>query len=373
MLIVRAMVVMSSVVAAGITVFAGARQQVPQTTPAPAGVSGTGAASTAAAAAPPTATAQLLTAPLVSFDDFLAGVAREALARGISQATIDLALTGLTPEPVVVTRDRAQPETTLSLDAYVARSLTRTLIATARREATRQASLLERVHGTYGVPPPVVMALWGIESNFGKFTGTYPTVRALATLAYDGRRPLFRDELFAALSIVDREQVAPDRLKGSWAGAMGQPQFMPSSFLTHAVDFDGDGRIDIWTTTADVFASMGNFLRNKGWQAGERWGREVAVGRAAMTRIDREIAMRTQGCRAERAMTVARPLAAWRALGVTLPSGVPLPAASIAASLVRGERRNFLVYENYEALLDYNCSSAYAITVGLLSDRIASP
>jgi len=218
----------------------------------------------------------------------------------------------------------------------------------------------------------MMVSIWGLESNYGAFTGTYPTIASLATLAYDGRRPLFRTELFEALRIVDQGRATAADLKGSWAGAMGQPQFMPSSYLTHAVDFDGDGRADIWTSLPDVFASMANYLRNSGWQAGERWGREVRVSKAAMTRIDRSVEMRTGSCRAVREMTVARPLSAWKKLGVTLADGRPLPAADLSASLVRGEKRNFLVYGNYQALLAYNCSHSYAITVGLMADRIGA-
>jgi membrane-bound lytic murein transglycosylase B len=309
--------------------------------------------------------------PPVSFEAFVDGLRTEARARGITAATIESALGTLTPEPVVVSRDRSQPELTQSLDAYVARRLTPRTITTAREALRSQRTLLTRMARVYGVPPPVLVAIWGIESNFGRFTGTYSTVRSLATLAYDARRPLFRDELFDALAIIDRGDASAEGLKGSWAGAMGQPQFMPSSFLAYAIDHDGDGRADIWQSRADVFASMANYLKQKGWTAGERWGREVRVSRAAMTRIDRGVAMRAEGCRAVRELTAPRPLAEWQALGVRLPGGQALPAAGMTASLVRGEARHFLVYRNFEAILDYNCSNAYAVTVALLSDRIA--
>jgi len=151
---------------------------------------------------------------------------------------------------------------------------------------------------------------------------------------------------------------------------MGQPQFMPSSFLKHAIDFDGDRQIDIWTSEADVFGSMANYLKASGWHEGERWGREVKVSRAVMTKIDRAVPMRTTGCRAVREMTVARPLAEWRKLGVTLTSGAALPTSTVTASLVRGQRRHFLVYRNYDAILDYNCSNSYGVSVGVLADKI---
>ena len=169
--------------------------------------------------------------------------------------------------------------------------------------------------------------------------------------------------------MVDRG-VAPGDMKGSWAGAMGQPQFMPSSFLQHAVDFDKDGRIDIWTTPADVFGSMGHYLQQKGWSSKARWGREVRVSQAVRDRIERQIAMRTDGCRAAREMTVRAPLTEWHALGVTQVNGAALPVADIDAALVRGQSRSFLVYPNYEALLGYNCSNSYAIAAGLLADAI---
>jgi membrane-bound lytic murein transglycosylase B len=216
-----------------------------------------------------------------------------------------------------------------------------------------------------------MVAIWGVESNFGRFVGVRPIVTALATLAYDARRPgLFRNELFAALSIVDRGLVTLPDLKGSWAGAMGQPQFMPSSYLKYAVDFDGDGKADIWTSEADVFGSMANYLKMAGWTEGETWGREVRLTKAALGRIEKTVPMRPSGCRAVRDLTEARPLSSWKKLGVTLPGGKPLPASSTEASLVRGRVRHFLVYRNYHAILDYNCSNSYAVSIGVLADRI---
>ena len=305
-----------------------------------------------------------------TFEDFLTALRAEALSRGIGQATLDVALAGLVPEPVVVARDRAQPEATLSLDQYAARRTDARTVTAGRTELRRHAGVLDRVEASYGVPPAVVVAVWGLESNFGRFTGSYSTVKALATLAYDGRRALFRRELFDALAILERGDVPLDRLKGSWAGAMGQPQFMPSSYLAHAVDFDGDGRADIWASTPDVFGSMANYLHNAGWSSELRWGREVAIPVAARARIDRSVPMRREGCRAVRELSEPRPLKEWASLGVTLPGGGRLPSADVDASLVRGERRYFLAYRNYEALLSYNCSNAYAVSVGLLADKI---
>jgi peptidoglycan lytic transglycosylase B len=306
-----------------------------------------------------------------SFSDWLAALRAEALAKGIHAATLDEALGNLEPDPDVLAHDRAQPELTQSLDDYVAARLNPTTLATAVEMSHRYRTLLRRIQTAYGVPGPVMVAIWGLESKFGQITGSRPVVAALATLAYDSRRPgLFRGELFQALTILDRGLVKTSDLVGSWAGAIGQPQFMPSSFLKYAVDFDKDGRIDIWNSPADVLGSMANYLKLAGWTAGERWGREVRVSEAAMTRIEKDIPMRTSGCRALQNMTVARPLGEWRRLGVRLVGGGRLPASAMKASLVRGEKRDFLVYGNYEALIDYNCSNAYAVSVGLLSDQL---
>jgi len=316
------------------------------------------------------AAAQAPAAP-VTFEAFVTELRTEALSRGISAATVDATLTNIEPVTVVVTRDRSQPEITQSLDAYVQQRVTPGRVTTGRKMLNTHRALLARVEKQYGLPPPVMVAIWGIESNFGSFTGSYSTIPALATLAWDGRRPLFRSELFEALKIVDQGRASATELKGSWAGAMGQPQFMPSSYLSHAVDFDEDGHANIWTSLPDVFASMANYLEKSGWARGVRWGREVRITKAAMTRVDRAVPMRTaSGCRAFREMTVARPLAEWAKLGVTLPGGGALPKADMTASLVRGQTRHFLVYENYHALIAYNCSHAYAVTVGTLADKI---
>jgi membrane-bound lytic murein transglycosylase B len=307
-----------------------------------------------------------------AFQEWLAGVRAEALARGIGATTVAAALADVSPLPVVVERDRTQAELTLNLDLYLKRRLTPAVVRSARSMAHTHRALLRRVESTYGVPGSVVTAIWGLESNFGRFTGVRPTIPALATLAHDGRRvALFREELFAALTILDRGDVSLDRLRGSWAGAMGQPQFMPSTYLSDAVDFDGDGRRDIWTSTADVFGSIANYLTRRGWVAGQRWGREVVVTERTAARVAVAIPLRMSGtCRAIRDMTEARPLTEWARLGVMLTNGRPLPVSTIEASLARVDRRTFLVYANYEALLAYNCANTYALSVALLADRI---
>jgi len=306
-----------------------------------------------------------------TFDDFLVELRAEALKRGISAATVEKALTGVEPLPVVLERDRGQAEHVVTPDQYIKRRLTPALVRTARKMATAHKTVLQRVSARYDVPRGIVLAIWGLESNFGRFSGVRPIVQALATLAYDNRRAaLFRSELFYALQILDRGDIELERLKGSWAGAMGQPQFLPSSYLQYAVDFDDDGRADIWRSQPDVFASIANYLQARGWAGDERWGREVRVTKAVQQRIENQVPQRKEGCRAVREMTEPLPLARWRALGVTLAGGRRLPNADLNASLVDAGRRHFLVYRNYHALLEYNCAHAYALSVALLADRI---
>ena len=270
----------------------------------------------------------------------------------------------------------------LSLEKYLSRRLTPKLVKTGREMFARHRTLLEEVGSRYGVSPRIIVGVWGLESNFGRFSGVRPTIAALATLAWDPRRSaFFRGEFFDALEILARGDVELARMRGSWAGAMGQVQFMPSSYLKFAEDFDGDGRRDIWSSPPDVFASIANFLRDHGWTAGESWGREVKVSREAARRIGTKVDTRQGTCVATRDMTVALPMTRWQQLGVTLPNGGALPAshtdpgagtsgASDTAALVSGATRHFLVYANYDALLEYNCAHAYAISVGVLANRI---
>ncbi|MEW5982289.1 MAG: lytic murein transglycosylase [Acidobacteriota bacterium] len=306
-----------------------------------------------------------------SFDDWLAALRTEALGRGISERTVTAALGGIEPLPIVLERDRAQAETTLTIEQYLRQRLTPRVVRTARDMAIRHRQMLGRVSAAYGVPASIVVAIWGLESNFGRFTGVRPTIATLVTLAYDGRRSLFREELFSALRIIDEDGFGVDELRGSWAGAMGQPQFMPSSYLRYAVDYDRDGRRDIWATLPDVFASMANYLRANGWKTGVRWGRGVSLSKAVTLRVRAAVPARGRGaCEAVRSMSEARSVNEWRALGVKLANGSSLPASNMAASLVRVDRHAYLVYQNYEALLSYNCAHPYALSVALLADRI---
>ncbi len=295
------------------------------------------------------------------FTAFLARIRARARALGIRETTLARALEGLRPLPRVVALDRRQPERRLTFGDYRRRVLSAERIATGRLLLRRHRRLLARVEARWGVPAAVLVALWGIESAYGRVTGDHPVIAALATLAFEGRRrALFERELLAALAILDRERLAPERLRGSWAGAMGQPQFMPTTYRRYAVDFDGDGRRDIWHSLPDVFASMAHYLRVAGWRPGWRWGREVAPVPAAAV--------------AHAGLGNRLPLRRWQRLGLRRIDGGPLPAASIRASLLLPDgppAPAFLVYDNFRVLLRWNRSVHFAATVGLLADAIA--
>jgi membrane-bound lytic murein transglycosylase B len=216
-----------------------------------------------------------------------------------------------------------------------------------------------------------IIAIWGIETRYGGITGNIPIFQALATLAWEPRRAeYFRNELFNALTMVSKGYIETKAMTGSWAGAMGHPQFMPSSYLKFAEDFDGDGRRDIWRSTPDALASIAHYLEESGWDDEFTWGREVRVTPEARARIDQETTKRTEGCFAMRNMTERIPLGAWQALGVRRVDGTALPNSDVKAGLVTTDRRTFLVYENYDAILRYYCAHYYALTVALLADQI---
>jgi membrane-bound lytic murein transglycosylase B len=304
------------------------------------------------------------------FELWMSSLRVEAAARGIRPEIIEQAFAGVEPVEQILERDRTQAEFTLNLESYLARRLTRQTVRTAQKMYANHRTLLHRVADKYKVSPRILVAVWGLESNFGRFAGVRPTIPTLTTLAYDQRRgAMFRNELFSALEILNRGDIEYDRLKGSWAGALGQPQFMPSSYLLYAQDFDGDGRRDIWRSEPDVFASVANFLKEHGWTNGVTWGREVKVPAGARAAAS-EVPLRDSGCRAAKVMTEPRPLSAWRRMGVRTMNGAPVPSGALKASLVRAGARSFLLYPNYESILGYNCAHTYALSVALLSDRL---
>lgn len=294
------------------------------------------------------------------FQSWLADLRREALDRGIQARTFDAAFAGVRPIPSVLEADRRQPEGRMTFEEYRQRVVSETRIDRGRQLLAEHAELLARVEARYGVPAEIMVALWGIESNFGERQGGYSVFAALATLAHDGRRAkLFRRELLSALEIANRGHIEPQRMQGSWAGAMGQNQFMPSTYLGYAVDFDGDGHRDIWGSLPDVLGSMANYLAKSGWDSRYIWGREVIVPRGL------------DGARA--GLEHKAPLAAWQQRGVRLPDGAGLPEAPIPASLLlmdRGDSASYLVYGNFRALMAWNRSTYFGVSVGLLSDSL---
>ncbi len=283
---------------------------------------------TAAVLSPPRAQARD-----AAFDAWIQGVRAEAAGQGVPAATLDAALWRVEPVERVLELDRSQPEFKMTWQQYHDLVLTPDRIGRGRQLLAENRALLDRIGAAYGVPPELIVALWGVESNYGTRMGDFNVIAALATLAFNGRRPrFFRAELIAALKILAGGHIAPERMLGSWAGAMGQCQFMPSSFLASAVDGDGDGRRDIWNSRADVFASTANYMRKAGWQNQQRWGDEV-TGQA----------------------------------GVAAPAG---------GRIVTPEGAGGRVYRttvNFRAITRWNQSDFFALSVGLLLDRIGAP
>jgi len=304
------------------------------------------------------------------FEEWLAGVRAEAIERGIAPELVARAFADIEPVEQILERDRTQAEFALDLEAYLKRRLTPPTVRLAQQMHTKHRAVLRKVEAKYGVASQIVVSIWGLESNFGRFAGVRPTIPTLVTLAYDPRRgAMFREELFSALEIVNRGDIQLERLKGSWAGALGQPQFMPSSYLEYAQDFDGDGLRDIWSSHADVFASIAFYLQKHGWQEGFRWGREVRIP-PVIKKATLAIPRREAGCQARRLMTEPKPLTEWRTMGLRTTGGARLPALAMPASMTVAGSRTFLLYDNYEALLGYNCAHSYALSVGLLADRL---
>lgn len=293
------------------------------------------------------------------FETWLRGFKAEARGKGIAERTLSAAFDRLTPNPRVVELDRKQPEGRITFARYYQNTVTDTRVRKGAALMAENADVLRRVAGTYGVPSRVVVALWGVETSFGANTGKFSIVRSLATLAYEGRRAeFFRGELMNALQIMEEEHYSPEKLIGSWAGAMGQCQFMPSSYLKWAVDFDGDGHRDIWATRADVFGSAANYLKQNGWIPGEGWGRPVSVPPG--------IAKSLTG------LEVKKKLSEWQALGVRLRDGSSLPVADLSASLINpGEEGAYwLVYDNFRVIMRWNRSTYFALSVLSLADQI---
>jgi membrane-bound lytic murein transglycosylase B len=296
-----------------------------------------------------------------SFESFLEGVRADARRAGVSPATLSRAFGALQPNQRVIELDRRQAEGFLTWEEYRDRIMVNpTRVANGQRNYAENRALLGAIETRYRVSPRVIVAIWGVETNFGGNTGGFSVIEALATLAWEGRRAeFFRKELLAALRVLDGGHISPARMTGSWAGAMGQPQFMPSNFERMAVDFDGDGRRDIWDSRSDALASIAHYFQKHGWREGEPWGRAVRP---------------PPGFTLDGADTESvRSLRDWGRLGFRSEDGSPLPGSELEARLVlpnRGSGQVFLGHHNLRVIRRYNSPVNYGLAVGLLSDRI---
>jgi membrane-bound lytic murein transglycosylase B len=293
------------------------------------------------------------------FSQWLATLKQQALSEGISAATIDDVLADVQPNELVLKLDRNQPEFKLTLTSYLNRVMPKSRIRSGRVKLRDNQRLLSDVAEKYRVQPRFLVALWGIETDFGRVTGSMPVVESLVTLAYDPRRSdFFRNELMAALHIINDGRVASNRLRGSWAGAFGGLQFLPSVFLKYAVDFDGDGKIDPWHNNGDLFASGANYLAKSGWHFDETWGREVILPDGFDAKLS--------------GLANKKKISEWQAIGVRRINGADLPTRDLSGSIIMldASRRSFLVYNNFEVLLKWNRSTYYALAAGLLSDKL---
>jgi len=295
------------------------------------------------------------------FQPWLEGLRKDALAEGVSAQTLNQALAGLAPDAEVIKRDRRQPEFTLTFWRYLNNAVSERRIERARSLMTTHRPLLEEVRRKYGVQPRFLVAFWGLESNFGDYTGGFPVVRSLATLAHDPRRSrFFRRQLLDALKILDEGHIPLESMMGSWAGAMGQVQFIPSTFRAFAVDHDGDGRRDLWNSLPDIFASAANYLSSEGWKGDETWGREIKLPGGFDWNLTEP--------------GTKKPLAEWQKLGVRRADGGDLPRADMSGAIVLPAGHQgpaFLVYGNFRTTMIWNRSTLYALAIGHLADRIA--
>ena len=312
-----------------------------------------------------------------TFDEYVAAIKAQALAKGYDKTLVDSALDGLTYRKKVVKKDRTQPEVVQTLDTYLPKRVNPWVVKKARGLYKDNKALLDKIGEKYQVQPRFIVALWGLESAFGKYTGKFGVFASLTTLAYEGRREaLWRKQIFAALEIVKQGHISLDKLKGSWAGAMGQTQFLPTSFLSYAVDFDNDGDKDIWGSKEDVFASIANYLHQEGWNDNYTWGRQVKLPQGfdasnALSGRTGSLSSWTKKFRGAQ-----QPLSAWSELGVTRVDGTPLPTANVKGALVVPDDqkgRVYLAYDNYRTLMAWNRSYYFVTSVGFLADQIGYP
>ncbi len=312
-----------------------------------------------------------------AFDAYLAQVKARAVSQGVNPGTIDREFMGLTVNTRVIDLDRGQPGNPQSSSfspfaPYRAQHVDAARIGRGRDVYQAQRSRLSSIEQQTGVPESIMVAIWGHETNYGSYTGNFDLIRSLASLAYEGRRrALFEGELIAALKMIDRG-VPRSQLKGSWAGATGNPQFLPSIYLRLARDGDGDGRADIWSSQPDTLASIANYFANAGWRPGQPWGVAVSVPSTFDRSAIRNALVSPRCPRVFQRHSGWRSMAEWRALGI-LPQGRAFPADDVQATLMEPDGEGataYLLTGNYRVILDYNCSNFYALSVGLLADAV---
>lgn len=294
-----------------------------------------------------------------SWNQWVAGVREEALQQGIKPALLDEAFAGVNePSRQIKNLMRSQPEHRLTFMKYRSSRVDGYRIAIGRKQYQKNKALLDEIGQKFGVNPCFIVSFWGLETSYGTYMGNFPVVKALATLAYDSKRKdVFRKELFLALHILNDGHVAIGDFKGEWAGASGQPQFLPSSWVKYAVDYDGDGRKDIWESKPDVFASIANYMKQNGWQSGEPWAIQV--------KLPAKFDMKLEG------KATTKTVSEWNALGVRTESGEPLPYQNLQASVIQPYGGpTFLAFPNYRMILRYNNSIYYAGAIGYLADKI---
>jgi membrane-bound lytic murein transglycosylase B len=318
----------------------------------------------------------------VSFEDWLAEFKLEAKAEGISQEILDLTFADLIPNPKVIELDRRQPEFTQTSKEYIRVRVSETRVKNGIKRMAETKPILDPAAQKIGVQKRFIAAIWGMETNYGAYTGNFNIVRSLMTLSYDMRRSaFFRKELHKALLILQEGHITPEEMIGSWAGAMGQGQFMPTSFFAYAYDMDEDGKKDIWTNEADVFGSIGNYLERHGWRPDQTWGREIKMpddmaARQALVDLTHEPNPPRSCKRALSAHSKKYSLDQWQEMGVRNLDGSDLPkvtSTNIEATLLMPggiDGPAYLTYQNFRTILTYNCSNLYGLGVSLLSDRL---
>ena len=294
-----------------------------------------------------------------NWNTWVAEVRKEALAQGISATTFDSAFADIhEPSRQIKGLARSQPEHRLTYSKYLHSRVDSYRIAIGKQQYKKNKALLDEIAAHFGVDPCFIVAFWGMETSYGSYMGNFPVIKSLATLAFESNRPdFFRKQLFIALHILNDGHVTLARFKGEWAGASGQPQFLPSSWVEYAVDYDGDGRKDIWDSKADVFASIANYMKKNGWRTGEQW--------AILVKLPPNFNKSLEG------KSIIKPVSEWNALGVRTEKGEPLPFQNLNASVVQPNGGPvFLAYPNYKMILRYNNSIYYAGAIGYLADKV---